>query len=371
MSKPPSRRTLPCRSVVSGIVIAAALLAALGVAGPSTAAPIRAGEDGTATSTSTVTSPSAGEAGDLRWAVEPSTATGPTGRVAFVHDVQPGQIVDEVLGISNLAEEPQTFRVYGSDAFSTPDGSFALLRGDQASKDVGSWVGFGADTYTVPGNSRLDLPFKIRVPANATPGDHVGGAVAAVLDEGEPEDGQRVDIDRRVAARIYLRVSGPLDPEVTIERVSLDYDAPLNAISGAPARVTYRIRNSGNTRITGTVRVGVTGWLGIGASARPSSLPELLPGATIARTVVVDDVRPAVRLTAEVTVVPEDGAGPTGPAPERISRSASTWAIPWSLVAVAALGAAAWWRRRRRRSRRTRSTADGTTEVAAESMEVG
>jgi hypothetical protein len=290
----------------------------------------------------------------LEWAVEPSSATGPTGRVAFIHDVEPGEVVDDVLGISNLADEPQTFRVYGSDAFSTADGGFALLRGDQRSEEVGKWLEFGAKTYTVPPHSRLDLPFKIRVPANATPGDHAGGAVAAVLERGDDTTGQRVDIDRRVAARLYLRVAGPLEPELTVDRVRISYDNPRNAIAGAPMRVRYRIRNTGNTRVTGTATVSVSGIAGLGErSARPAGLPELLPGASVERSVRIAGVRPFVRLTAKVTVAPEPVGGAIGKVPVTVTRTQSVWAMPWLVIALLVIGVGTWRIRRRLRGRRT------------------
>jgi hypothetical protein len=282
------------------------------------------------------------------WAVEPSSAEGPSGRSAFVHDASPGEVIDDVVGISNLSDEPQTFRVYGTDAFSTADGGFALLRRDQRPVDVGRWVDFGASTYTVPPRSRLDLPFKIRVPAAATPGDHAGGVVAAVLERGEQSAGQRVDVDRRVAVRLYLRVAGPLRPAISIDQIRVAYDAPLFGVTTAPVTITYRIRNTGNTRLAGTERASVAGPFGVGRrTARPQGLPELLPGATIIRTLRVSGVRPLVRLRAEVQVDLEPAGGVTGQAPATVERSTTWWAVPWAPTGAIAILAIFTWRRRR------------------------
>jgi hypothetical protein len=334
----PEPQPTPPRGALHRGLTALVVLIVLVIVGSTVLPPSAQAQDGDAGTGSTGPS----------WAVEPSTATGPTGRAAFLYDVEPGQVVDDVLGLSNLADEPQTFRVYGSDAFSTGDGSFALLRGDQTSKDVGRWVRFDADRYTVPPHSRLDLPFKIHVPANATPGDHAGGAVAAVLEPGKDRKGQRVDIDRRVAARIYLRVQGPLRPSVAVDQVRIRYENPINAVAGAPMVVTYRVRNTGNARLTGTASVSVAGPGGLGSkSAKRTSLPELLPGASLVRTATITGVRPLIRLTAEVEVVPEPVGGVTGTPPTTIARTQVVWAVPWLALGVIAAIVVAWRVRRR------------------------
>lgn len=62
----------------------------------------------------------------------------------------------------------------------------------------------------MPAGKRADIPFEFKVPANATPGDHIGGLVASVRQTEESADGQRPEVERRVAARVYLRVTGPV-----------------------------------------------------------------------------------------------------------------------------------------------------------------
>lgn len=356
----------PARAVARlAVTLAAAALGMVGLVPPATARPARPTSPVQATPTTTApttTAPAPTETDEPAgsgpaWAVEPSSATGPTGRSAFLYDVKPGQVVDDVLGISNLADEAQTFRVYGSDAFSTADGAFALVRGDQRSTDVGRWLRFGAATYTIPPHSRLDLPFKIQVPAGATPGDHAGGAVAAVLEKGKPRKGQQVDIDRRVAARMYVRVQGPLRPELTVDRVQVRWRNPANALAGSRMRVTYRIRNTGNTRLTGTAKVRTAGLFGLGgASAETTSLPDLLPGAALIRTATIAGVRPTVQLSTTVEVVPEPVGGVTGTAPETVTRTQTRWAMPWTLVALAVVLVGAWRLRRRVRRRRPATT---------------
>ncbi|MFJ1540621.1 WxL protein peptidoglycan domain-containing protein [Micromonospora chalcea] len=340
-TRTPRRRT-PGPAARFGAALAAALLAVLlGPPAAGEAAPRPA--------------PSA-DPGAVRWAVQPSGPGGPTGRNYFTYDLAPGDTVTDHVGVTNLGDRPLTFAVYGTDAYTTTDGAFALLPSDRAATDVGAWIGVERRSWTVPPGRRADIPFRLTVPRDATPGDHTGGVIAAVAQDGVTADGQRVRLDQRIAARVYLRVAGEVRPAVTVESVRVDYDTPLNPIGRADLTVTYRIRNSGNVRVGGTGAVVVDGPGGWTLSrTSPVDLPELLPGAEFTVTERVTGVPPALRLTATVDLAPTtvDTALPP------VRRTASVWAPPWLLLA--ALAAAGAWLHLRRRRRRPTSAAPSTT----------
>ncbi|MGY4681393.1 WxL protein peptidoglycan domain-containing protein [Micromonospora aurantiaca (nom. illeg.)] len=340
-TRTPRRRT-PGPAARFGAALAAALLAVLlGPPAAGEAAPRPA--------------PSA-DPGAVRWAVQPSGPGGPTGRNYFTYDLAPGDSVTDHVGVTNLGDRPLTFAVYGTDAYTTTDGAFALLPSDRAATDVGAWIGVERRSWTVQPGRRADIPFRLTVPRNATPGDHTGGVIAAVAQDGVTADGQRVRLDQRIAARVYLRVAGEVRPAVTVESVRVGYDTPLNPVGRADLTVTYRIRNSGNVRVGGTGAVVVDGPGGWTLSrTSPVDLPELLPGAEFTVTERVTGVPPALRLTATVDLAPTtvDTALPP------VQRTASVWAPPWLLIA--ALAAAGAWLYLRRRRRRPTSAAPSTT----------
>ena len=274
--------------------------------------------------------------GGFRWAVQPSSKEGPTGRNYFVYDLAPGDRVTDYVGISNLGDEPMTFSVYGTDAFTTTDGSFALLPASDKPTDVGSWINFAQGRYTVQPGQRLDIPFRLTVPANATPGDHAGGVIGALAQIETDADGQRINVDRRIAARVYLRVAGELNPAVAVESVDLRYDNPLNPVGGGEAVIVYQVRNTGNVRIGGTGTVTISGPFGWElARTTPGDLPELLPGGTITVTERITGVLPAMRLTAEVELDPRAGDQRLEP----VVRASGVWAPPWVLVGLVLIGA--------------------------------
>ncbi|GAA3210125.1 WxL protein peptidoglycan domain-containing protein [Actinocorallia longicatena] len=287
---------------------------------------------------------------DFSWSVQPSGPKGPTGRDYFVYSAEPGQTVRDTVGITNRSTKPLTFRVYPSDAFTTEDGSFALLTADKPATDLGSWIKVGGATVTVRPGKRADLPFTLTIPRDATPGDHTGGVLAAVTEQRPTGGGQRVNVDRRVAARVYLRVNGPLTSNLAVDRISASHDGPL--VGDGTVTVTYRVRNTGNVRLKARAHVSAEApFAWPQGTPADREIPELLPGSSMTFTDRVPGVLPAGPLKASVRLTPAD---PEGVSPTRLaatSRTAGFWAVPWAVLGAAALVLLLLGRRRPRRRR--------------------
>ncbi|MFD0684304.1 WxL protein peptidoglycan domain-containing protein [Actinomadura fibrosa] len=290
--------------------------------------------------------------GGFSWSVKPAGARGQSRRDFFVYALTPGQRVRDKVVVTNTGDRPLTFRVYATDAFNTADGSFALYAAGRPATDVGTWIAIaGAPTRTVRPGRSAELPFTLTVPSGATPGDHAGGVIAAVTEQTTGAQGQRVNIDRRIAARVYARVDGALTSSLQVE--ALDAAPGRPPLGRGDVNVTYRIRNTGNVRLTAAARVGVTGPFGAGLG-RPVTrrVPELLPGNAYTFTDRVRGVYPAGPLTATLRLTPaaaEDDAAAARPT----VRTTGWWATPWAPVAAAVLAAVAiaYLVRRRRKAR--------------------
>lgn len=292
------------------------------------------------------------------WAVSPGGAEngGPSTRPNFTYDLAPGATIRDAATIWNYSDLQRTFKVYAQDAFTTAAGGVDLRTADQAPTDVGSWVAFDTPSITVPPRSGVTVPLTITVPADATPGDHSGGIVASLL-TGAPETEGRdqvVMIDHRVGLRLYLRVTGALNPGVAIEDLQTDYDRSGPLASGDVV-VTYTVRNTGNVRLRAGQVITVTGPFGWEAGRlEAGDLPELLPGAALRRSERLTGIAPAVRLTTEVTLTPFAVAGGSddegGAAP--VAASTTVWALPWLVVVILVLLAGGIEAVRRVRGRR-------------------
>ncbi|RKR88359.1 uncharacterized protein DUF916 [Micromonospora pisi] len=306
----------------------------------------------------------------VTWGVAPSGKSGPNGRSSFTYKLDPGAVLTDYAAISNYSAQPITVDVYASDALTTATGAFDLLPAAQKPTDVGSWVAFepAYRRMVIPSKSRMDVPFRIRVPENATPGDHAGGIVASIASPESDDQGNRVRVDRRVGARIYLRVTGEMLPALSVEQTEARYTGNLNPFGPGSLTVTYRVRNTGNVRLTGRPQVHVAGPLGLGSgTTQLADLPELLPGGVFTTTVRVDRIRPLVRLDLDLGVMPVP-VGDQGIGTTMASRSATVWALPWPQLVLLLLIVVASWLMIRRRRAIARALADARAQGRADAM---
>lgn len=310
-----------------------------------------------------------GEPGAVTWGIRPSSPTGPDGRDHFDLELDPGATIEDHVGVSNFTEAPLELAVYATDAFTTAGGTFDLLPEAEEPVDAGAWVAFAEETVVVPPRSRLDIPFHLAVPDDATPGDHAAGIVASLRTTTTDAAGNPLTVDRRVAARIYLRVAGAVEPAATITAVELDHGA---SGFGGDATVTYTVANTGNLRLGGTPAIVIEGPFGLGRRRTDGPpIPELLPGHGLTFTTTVEDVPPLGRLRATVELTAA-GIGDDAPFPT-VAGTASTWAVPWFHLGLAAalVGAAGLVVRRQRQCRRrladqlAAARAEGRAEVLA------
>jgi hypothetical protein len=238
------------------------------------------------------------------WGVRPGGPDGkPDARTHYTLQATPGTTVTDNALVTNLSKVPLTLAVYGTDAFNTQDGQFDLLAADRKPTDIGSWMVFAARSVTVPPQGTVAVPFKIVVPPTATPGDHAGGVVVSMLTL-TPGTNKNVNIDARVAVRVYLRVPGNLHPQLKVGPVNARYDGTANPFGRGRVVVGYTVNNPGNIRLQSHPTITVSGPFGELAKVTPKDLPELLPGQSGTFVAMVESVFPSGPLTVTVSTAP-------------------------------------------------------------------
>jgi hypothetical protein len=296
----------------------------------------------------------------LTWSVAPSGPKGPNGRPALDYKLYPGATVTDHVAVTNHSKRPLTLRLYANDAFTTAGGGFDLRAGNTAPTGAGGWITPARPTVTLPASSRVVVPFTLTVPADATPGDHAAGLVASLADATTDDAGNRVSVDHRVGARVYLRVTGPLRPVLDVTDVRIDTATSWNPLSLPRVTASFTIRNTGNVRLTGRPSARIEGPFGLGArTATTTAIPEILPGGSLRVTIALDAVPPLFheRLTVDILPATADGRA-IDPAPARALTTHALWLTPWpqlAALACIALLAAAGLLTRRRRARRMRA----------------
>jgi len=298
------------------------------------------------------------------WGISPAGADGRDRRSTIEHVVAPGEVVEDHVVIDNYGDEPLTVVLYAADA-RPADGAFDVTAMDERDREVGAWTALGRELVEIPARGEVVVPVTIRVPDDATPGDHAGGILAARRSSAEG-GGVGFETERRVGTRVHLRVAGAVRSELTV--------TDLHAAAGGwwqPARdltVRYTVRNTGNLRLSGAVAVTVTGPFGLAErTVRGEPIEDLLPGHATTGEVRLPGVVALGRHRVTVTVTPTASADQavTGSVPVA-TRSTTLWLVPVLIPVVAAILVGVTFRRyrRRRRSRRSRGE-PGPAEPAA------
>ncbi|MET8311239.1 DUF916 domain-containing protein [Micromonospora sp. NPDC005173] len=300
--------------------------------------------------------------GDVAWTVRTASNSYGAARSSYSYNVNPGGVVEDAMVVANRGPVPLNLSVYAADGFTTGAGQLDLLTRDKKSVAIGAWSHAGTGSVAIQPGKTAQVPFKISVPDNATPGDYVGGILTSLT---QADQAEGINVDRRLGIRIKLRVGGELKPSLAIEDLHVKYAGTVNPFSKGDATVTYKIHNTGNAALSGQQAVSISGPFGslrvkAGGVAAP---PELLPGESWNVSVPVHGMAPAVRLAATATLTPllTDASGSTTSL-KPVQVTAHGWALPWMLVLVlvvliAVLVGALLYRRRNRVRRTEREDA--------------
>ncbi len=320
-------------------VIAAGLMAAglsMGVAlSPVAAAP-------------QLTSSGAAPAPAFKFSAEPYAASGTQQRADFSYQLQAGhQVLDQVV-VKNTSGAAESFLLYGEDATNVPrTGSFAFeQRSQMQNTTVGLWLTLGVTHLTVPTGKEAVVTFQLSIPANAPPGDHVGGVVVEELKTpAQQQHPVGVNVVLRRVIPMYVRVAGDSHPGLTIEKLTVAHESPaFPYLDGPKVAVSIVLVNTGNDILDPqSVTVSITGGLSGtihkytvhqtgAAQSRANPLPlQMLPGARLALTEEWSGIPPFDPLTGHVSATAIDSSTTL-----HISAAASTsfWYFPWIAVLI-------------------------------------
>ncbi|TQJ30511.1 WxL protein peptidoglycan domain-containing protein [Microbacterium sp. SLBN-146] len=271
----------------------------------------------------------------VAWTVETVDGVHGTDRANFSYVADPGGSYTDVMRVTNTGTTPLDLAVYAADAFTTPTGNIDLHTSETPSVDAGTWVEVDMPQLSLAPGAQADVGFTVTVPADAAPGDHSAGLITSFRGGGTAT----VDVDRRLATRITVRVSGELAPAVEVTDVAASYRASWNPFEPGAVVLAYRVTNAGNTLVTGVDASAAAGPFGaFGTTDEPALLPEIIPGSTIEVERELP-MAPWGWVSGSVVVEPEAiGIGARGLA--SVVHDYTLLAVPWTLLLALLLVAA-------------------------------
>jgi len=292
----------------------------------------------------------------ITWGVKPADADGPDGRSRVELVLDPGASASEHLAVSNFSDVPVTFSIQAADGYINPKGRFNMLPSDRESTGAGTWIQV-QDSVEVAPDATVVVPFTVAVPDNATPGDHVAGIAATVKSTGEGEGGTSVGVESRVGFRVSTRVTGDVEPVLTVENVKASYTPSWNPFAAGDMTVSYTVTNDGNVRLGADGDVATSAFFGLLSTDRSAAqIPEVLPGGSQRSRVETSNVWPLGPVRSTITVMPTSVDDDQVDAPlDPVTVTVTSWAIPWpqlllvAIVVVLVVGVRDDRRRRRQR----------------------
>jgi hypothetical protein len=263
----------------------------------------------------------------------------PVGEADNFHlELLPGEETERRAVVTNRTDEAHHVRVYPVDATVTAQGGFALGERDATRNGVGAWLQLPVSELTLPPHSSTPLPFRLTVPAAATPGDHAGGIVIETDPKGQPQDlgdnfAVQMNLVERIGVRVYLTVAGQADRDLGVGKLTWER-------SDQGIRFEVPVTNTGNVRVDPRGELTFQGFRLPSSALRMSRVETLLPGSSVTLT----GLWPHPPLLADGTVT----ATVTFAGGEPVQRSTHLRLLPLPLAAGALLGLAlvafATWR---------------------------
>jgi len=281
------------------------------------------------------------QAGGMSIAPAPNDAFPGRNKGWFMYEeVEPGQVIEDFARVINLDSKPATLTVESVDAFMLPDGGFALVEGAKNNTDIGNWVELSATEVTLPPNKEKIVPFKIKIPADAEVGDHIG-ALAVYKSNNEPTStvrigGTGVGISTRVGARIYLTIKGDITRKLALHKRTM-YGR------GQILMFNFKLSNLGNVRADLAVTARIYGIWGLYDKREDVPIGQIFPQKTLyAEVPWPGKARPIfgpywASITIEDTFKGLNPASSTLPLVQPIHTWAFAFFIPWTQIAVLVL----------------------------------
>lgn len=139
----------------------------------------------------------------------------------FLHELSPGQSVDDAVEVYNNTDNQKSVQVYATDSIVSSGGAFACEQAAEQADKTGAWIKLTTNFVTLDANSSQVVPFTISVPDNTEPGEH-NACIAIQEANADPvQSGNGIALSFRSAIRVAITVPGDINKSLSISSVSL------------------------------------------------------------------------------------------------------------------------------------------------------
>jgi len=170
-------------------------------------------------------------------------------------EIKAGETVDRTMTVINDGKVAYKFIVYARPYSVKNEQYDPQFETTLENTDVYQWVQFEKVSYTLQPGERIDVPYHMKVPANAAPGGHYG----VIFAETQPDASTATSVLRkkRVGGLLLANVDG----KVVRSGALLSANAPFWQ-SAPPLTINDRVKNTGNTDFQASVSTSVEDMFG-------------------------------------------------------------------------------------------------------------
>jgi hypothetical protein len=197
----------------------------------------------------------------------------------FVHTLAPGARTSDAALVMNQGDVPIALKLYAADAVTAINGGTSFVNQGEEKNGVAHWLSVSVTELLLqPGEERV-VPFTIKVPPDASPGQHVAGLVVEAVTAGEePANGSdqtqlMVNVVRRAGVAVLIDVPGTHTAELEITDICLRQQDGDHG-----ATFEYAVRNTGNVYVRGQGSLVISDLEGMKLASIPVEMDAVLAG---------------------------------------------------------------------------------------------
>jgi len=283
--------------------------------------------------------------------------------------IGPGGSWSSVLLVSNASAQTMPIIVFATDGLTASTSGAVYSNYGQKLTGAGEWLTPSSQTVIVPADGEAKVPFTVKVPVGATPGDHLAGIGAEF---GGPTPATASGIHANVVARVLIgvlvKVPGPASFQVAVGPPSVgtgpenitEILTPITDTGRTMGRPTDEIILTGPHHVTTSLKRAVGTLLPGGTAQFPIYWPSALSGHySVVSCISGSGLAHPVCASAEGTVrrsrqtatpieapSPPKGRSPgtpgTGPPLQAVAQPVPSRGLPgWALAMMSSAGGGA------------------------------
>jgi hypothetical protein len=226
-----------------------------------------------------------------QFGIKPATAgTATTSKGYFILKAQTNETLTDAITVSNPGTVPVKLLVYPVDAITGQQSGVSYLNQTAPKIDVGSWVTLGTTTVDLEPNKQLTIPFKLTIPKDALPGQHLGAIAAELVTADAPTTSNTTQNNASMGVKTVTRT-------LTAVQINVGGSADIASLAIKGSKIidfndlptlSLGLENTGTGLIQPKGTVTLTDSAGKVVMNTPVSLESILPRNSIDYPVNVD-----------------------------------------------------------------------------------